>query len=71
MVRKRPDAVLTRTAPGASTPLESTLEILGASTLTLDEGREIINDSAVRKPVARKATGGNRFSKLLSRLGGN
>jgi hypothetical protein len=71
MVRKRPDAPLRRAAPGAPTPLESTLEILGASTLTLDESREILNDSAVRKPVDRKSAGGNRFSKLLSRLGGN
>jgi hypothetical protein len=71
MVRKRPDAPLRRAAPGAPTPLESTLEILGASTLTLDESREIINDSAVRKPVDRKSAGGNRFSKLLSRLSGN
>jgi hypothetical protein len=55
--------------PGAPNPLESTLEILGASTLTLDEGREIINDSAVRKPLQRKS--GGRFSKLLSRLSGN
>jgi hypothetical protein len=71
MVRKRPDAPLRRAAPGAPTPLESTLEILGASTLTLDESREILNDSAVRKPVERKSAGGNRFSKLLSRLGGS
>jgi hypothetical protein len=51
--------------------LESTLEILGASTLSLDEGgRTIINDGAARKP-AEKKSGGNRFSRLLSRLGGN
>jgi hypothetical protein len=69
VVRKRPDAPLSRTAPGAPTPMESTLEILGASTLTLDEGRALINDSVVRKPLDRK--GGNRFSKLLGRLSGN
>jgi hypothetical protein len=69
VVRKRPDAPLARTAPGAPTPLESTLEILGASTLTLDDSRAIINDSAVRQPVNRKPV--NRFSKLLSRLSGN
>lgn len=69
VVRKKPDVPLARTAPGAPTPLESTLEILGASTLTLDESREIINDSAVRQPVHKKPSG-NRFSKLLSRLGG-
>jgi hypothetical protein len=55
--------------PGAPNPLESTLEILGASTLTLDESRAIINDSAVRQPLDRKR--GGRFSKLLSRLSGN
>jgi hypothetical protein len=61
-----------RAAPGAAAPLESTLEILGASTLSLDESREIINDSAIRKPVDRKQrTAGSRFGKLLSRLGRN
>lgn len=69
VVRKRPDAPIGRAAPGAPTPLESTLEILGASTLTLDDSRAIINDSAVRKPLPKKA-GNNRFSKLLSRLSG-
>jgi hypothetical protein len=59
-------------APGAATPLESTLEILGASTLTLDESqsRAIINDSAIRAPVKKKdnsATG--RFARLLGKLG--
>jgi hypothetical protein len=70
VVRKRPDAPLARTAPGAPTPLESTLEILGASTLTIDEGRELINDAAVRKPVASKTASTSRFSKLLGRLSG-
>jgi hypothetical protein len=64
VARKRPPP-----PPGAPNPLESTLEILGASTLTLDESREIINDSAVRKPLVRKS--GNRFSRLLDRLSGN
>jgi hypothetical protein len=53
--------------PGAPQPLESTLEILGASTLTLDESREIINDSAIRKARPQKEKGG-RFARLLSRL---
>jgi hypothetical protein len=61
VVRRRPGP------PGAPNPLESTLEILGASTLTLDESREIINDSAIRKPVAKKERTG-RFARLLSRL---
>ena len=70
VVRKRPPAAMSsRAAPGAPNPLESTLEILGASTLTLDESREIVNDSAIRKPIERKS--GSRFSKLLSRLSGS
>jgi hypothetical protein len=69
VVRKRPQpAPSSRAAPGAPNPLESTLEILGASTLTLDESREIVNDSAIRKPIEKKQ--GSRFSKLLSRLSG-
>jgi hypothetical protein len=53
--------------PGAPQPLESTLEILGASTLTIDESREIINDSAIRKARPPKAKVG-RFARLLNRL---
>ena len=53
--------------PGAPQPLESTLEILGASTLTIDESREVINDSAIRRHAAPKNKTG-RFSRLLSRL---
>ena len=69
VVRKRPPAAMSsRAAPGAPNPLESTLDILGASTLTLDESREIVNDSAIRKPIEKKT--GSRFSKLLSRLSG-
>jgi hypothetical protein len=72
-VRRRPAPEMPpgmRATPGAAMPLESTLEILGASTLTLDEGREIINDSAVRKPVQKKKPGaGGRFARLLNRLG--
>jgi hypothetical protein len=69
VVRNRPPAAMSsRAAPGAPNPLESTLDILGASTLTLDESREIVNDSAIRKPIERKP--GSRFSKLLSRLSG-
>jgi hypothetical protein len=54
--------------PGAPQPLESTLEILGASTLTLDQSREIINDSAIRNTRRPKQDKGGRFSRLLSRL---
>jgi hypothetical protein len=69
VVRKRPQPPPSpRAAPGAPNPLESTLEILGASTLTLDESREIVNDSAIRKPIEKKP--GSRFSKLLNRLSG-
>jgi len=69
-VRPRPGTGKKTYAPGAATPLESTLEILGASTLTLDESREIINDSAIRAPVKKpdnSATG--RFARLLGKLG--
>jgi hypothetical protein len=60
-----------RVTPGASTPLEETLDILGASTLTLDESHEIINDSAVRTPATKKKGpgAGGRFARLLNRLG--
>jgi hypothetical protein len=54
--------------PGAPDVLESTLEMLGASTLTIDNGREIINDSAIRKPVKKPAKPASRFSRLLSNL---
>jgi hypothetical protein len=64
VVRKR-----TPPRPGAPNPLESTLEILGASTLTLDNTRAVIDDHAVRKPLDRKS--GGRFAKLLGRLSGN
>lgn len=56
---------------GGAEVLESTLEILGASTLSLDDGgREIITDAAGRKPAEKKSSG-NRFSRLLSRLSGS
>jgi hypothetical protein len=71
MVRK-PLPKIGKSAAPAKGSLESTLDILGASTLTFDESREIINDDAVRKPVMRKPSGASsRFGKLLSRLGGN
>jgi hypothetical protein len=55
---------------GGAEVLESTLEILGASTLSLEGGgREVISDAAARKG-ANKPAGGNRFSRLLSKLGG-
>jgi hypothetical protein len=73
VARPRPAQFKQSYAPGASAPLESTLEILGASTLTLDESqsRAIINDSAIRAPVKKtdnSATG--RFVRLLGKLGG-
>jgi hypothetical protein len=70
--RRAPDAPLDRKVSagvGGAEVLESTLEILGASTLSLDEGRAIVNDATARRPVEKKS-GGNRFSRLLSRLGG-
>jgi hypothetical protein len=72
VARPRPAQFKKTYAPGAATPLESTLEILGASTLTLDESqsRAIINDSAIRAPAKKpdsSATG--RFARLLGKLG--
>jgi hypothetical protein len=67
VVRKRPDAVHVA-APGAAAVLESTLDILGASTLTLDEGKgKSLDDAAARRPPVKK---NGKFSKLLSRLSG-
>ena len=72
VARPRPAQFKQSYAPGAATPLESTLEILGASTLTLDESqsRAIINDSAIRKPVKKSDTSATgRFARLLGKLG--
>jgi hypothetical protein len=68
VVRKRADAPLQRAPHGATQVMESTLEILGASTLSIDDGRAIINDSGVRKAIKKPP---NTFSKLLSRLSGS
>ncbi|MDQ2640319.1 MAG: hypothetical protein M3Y79_07055 [Pseudomonadota bacterium] len=71
--RRAPDVPLDRkvsSGVGGAEVLESTLEILGASTLSLDDGgRTIINDAAARKP--EKKSGSSRFSRLLGRLGGH
>jgi hypothetical protein len=71
VVVRKPDAK-GRVTPGATVPMEETLEILGASTLTIDESREVINDNAMRrKPEPKKPEGsGGRLSRLLNRLGG-
>jgi hypothetical protein len=54
---------------GAPQTLEQTLEVLGASTLTIDESREIINDSGVRHlEMSMSKKKGSRFSRLLDRL---
>lgn len=55
--------------PGAAVPLDETFEILGADTLTLDDSREIINESALYRPSAKKPEG--RFARLFSRLSGH
>ncbi len=71
VVRKRQvDAVIHAKNPGAAAVMESTLEILGASTLSLDDGREVISDALARKPGAGKKASNGKFSRLLSRLGG-
>lgn len=69
VVRKRPDGRV-QGAPGTADVLESTLELLGASTLTLDEGGGMVIDEAAARRAAAKKPANNRFSKLLSRLGG-
>jgi len=71
VVRKTGD--VGRVTPGASTPLDETFEILGASTLTLDESHEVINDDKVRRKEDKKKKpegSGGRLSRLLNRLGG-
>jgi hypothetical protein len=69
VVRKKPDAIHVA-APGAAAVLESTLDILGASTLTLDDGKgknlEATTGGTQRPPVKKNG----KFSKLLSRLSG-
>jgi hypothetical protein len=75
VVRRRPPAVpagrTVSAGVGGAEVLESTLEILGASTLSLDEGtREIIPDAAASKPVRKPSESTSRFSKLLNRLSG-
>jgi hypothetical protein len=70
VVRKKPDARI-QGAPGRADVLESTLELLGASTLTLDEGGGmVIDEAAVRRATDERKPANNRFSRLLSRLGG-
>jgi hypothetical protein len=51
--------------------LEETLEILGASELQIDDGRnELINDSGVRhlRLEASKRNGGSKLGRLINRL---
>jgi hypothetical protein len=70
VVRKKPDFKL-EGAPGAAAVLESTLDILGASTLTLDEGKGVaIERRAEARSANAKKPANSKFSKLLSRLSG-
>jgi hypothetical protein len=65
--RPRPTRAAPRESRGPQT-LEETLEILGASQLTIDTGRgESINDSAVRH-LRVEVQKNSPFSKLLERL---
>ena len=65
--RPRPTRAAPREARGPNT-LEETLEILGASQLTIDTGRgESINDSGVRH-LRVEVQRNSPFSKLLERL---
>lgn len=66
--RKKPDRSI-KAAPGAAAVLESTLDILGASTLTIDDSKSLVVDEAAGRRAAAKPQN-NKFSKLLSRLGG-
>ncbi len=57
--------------PGQSAPLDSTLEMLGADTLTLDDAKALLDDSGLRRraalaPAPKKA--GMRFTRLLGAL---
>jgi hypothetical protein len=69
--RKKPDRVV-KVAPGAANVLESTLELLGASTLTIDDNKGLVIDEAASRRASRghKKPQNGKFSKLLSRLGG-
>lgn len=71
VARKKPERTI-KLAPGSGDVLESTLEILGASTLTIDDNKGVvIGDSAARRSsAAAKKPQNNKFAKLLSRLGG-
>jgi hypothetical protein len=71
VVRKKTDMKI-EGEHGAAAVLESTLDILGASTLTLDEGNGMVLDEAAARSRAagRKKPADSKFSKLLSRLSG-
>jgi hypothetical protein len=69
VARKKPERAV-KVAPGAADVLESTLEILGASTLTMDDSKSLIVDDAADRRSAVRKPQNNKFSKLLSRLGG-
>jgi hypothetical protein len=66
--RVRNSRVAARDTPRGPQTLEETLEILGASQLTIDSGRgETINDSGVRH-LRVEVQKNSPFSKLLERL---
>ncbi|MEJ0099662.1 MAG: hypothetical protein WDO12_07970 [Pseudomonadota bacterium] len=68
VARKKPDATHV-SDPGRAAVLESTLEMLGASTLTLDTGKgNVMDEAATRKRTTDKKNSNGKFSKLLSRL---
>ena len=63
--------VVRKVEPGQAAPLDSTLEMLGADTLTLDDAKSLLDDSGLRRraalaPVPPK--GGMRFTRLLGAL---
>jgi len=67
--RKKPERSV-KVAPGAADVLESTLEILGASTLTIDDSKALVIDKAGVGSAAARKPPNSKFSRLLNRLGG-
>jgi hypothetical protein len=67
--RKKPERSV-KVAPGAADVLESTLEILGASTLTIDDSKALVIDKAGARSAAARKPPNSKFSRLLNRLGG-
>jgi hypothetical protein len=70
MVRNKPGQA-NLNSPGVAKPMDETFDALGAGTLSIDDGREIVGDTRTAKVGKKSAASGGRFSRLLSRLGGS